>query len=246
MTYEAEKIRPYGESTEPKGAQVEKMFDAIARQYDLLNHTLSFGLDFYWRKKGLFALKDKRPAVILDIATGTGDLAIQAFRHLRPEKIVGIDLSEGMLQIGQEKVAEAGLSAQITMEAQDCMNLSFEDNSFDAVMVAFGVRNFENPDRGLQEILRVLKPGGRLMILELSSPEHFPVKQGYQIYSKWIIPMIGWWLSKSKEAYTYLPHSIAAFPQNEAMKRMLEANGFRDVYYKKLSLGICGLYVGEK
>jgi demethylmenaquinone methyltransferase/2-methoxy-6-polyprenyl-1,4-benzoquinol methylase len=247
MTYQAEKILPYADNREePKGIQVEKMFDEIAGQYDLLNHTLSFGIDYYWRKKGILALKNIRPGKILDVATGTGDLALQACKLLKPQHITGIDISEGMMQIGRKKIAAAGLTAQIELEGQDCMNLQFPDDSFDAAMVAFGVRNFENLDQGLKEIRRVLRPEGKLMILELSSPEYFPMKQGYQFYSRVIIPVLGRLISKNRVAYTYLPESVAAFPQNKALKTILEKNGFKEVQYKKLTLGICTLYFGKK
>jgi demethylmenaquinone methyltransferase/2-methoxy-6-polyprenyl-1,4-benzoquinol methylase len=242
MTYKAEKVLPYAGNDAPKGIQVEKMFDEIAGQYDLLNHTLSFGIDKYWRKKGILSLQDIHPQKILDVATGTGDLSIQAYKLLQPEKITGIDISEGMMQIGKEKVARAGLSTKIEFEWQDCMALTFPDHSFDAAMVAFGVRNFEDLDKGLQEIFRILRPGGKLIILELSSPEYFPMKQGYRFYSKAVIPTIGRVISKNRVAYDYLPKSIAAFPQNAKMKAILEKNGFRNVQYKKLTFGICTLY----
>jgi len=246
MTYNVEKVLPDSKNEASKGIQVEKMFDDIAGQYDLLNHTLSFGIDRYWRKKGIKTLKSIQPKKILDIATGTGDLAIQAFPLLFPEKILGVDISEGMMQVGREKVAQIGLQNQIEFEKQDCTNLTFEDNSFDAAMVAFGVRNFEDLDKGLQEILRVLCVGGKLMILELSSPEYFPMKQAYQLYSKLIIPTLGRLISKSVTAYHYLPNSIAAFPQNAGLKAILEKNGFKNVCYKKLTFGLCTLYVGTK
>jgi demethylmenaquinone methyltransferase/2-methoxy-6-polyprenyl-1,4-benzoquinol methylase len=222
------------------------MFDEIAGRYDLLNHTLSFGIDKHWRKKGILALKDIQPQTILDVATGTGDLALQAYRLLQPAKITGIDISEGMMQIGRKKVAQAGLSSQINFEWQDCMNLQLPDNSFDAAMVAFGIRNFEHLDKGLQEIHRVLRPGGKFVIMELTSPEYFPMKQAYRLYSKIIIPVIGRLVSKSRAAYTYLPQSIAAFPQNARMKAILEKNGFCEVRYKKLTFGICSLYIARK
>jgi demethylmenaquinone methyltransferase/2-methoxy-6-polyprenyl-1,4-benzoquinol methylase len=244
--YKAEELLPYTGENAAKSVQVEKMFDEIARQYDLLNHTLSWGIDRYWRKKGISSLKEIHPEKILDIATGTGDLAIQACKLLSPKKITGIDISEGMMNIGRVKTARSGLSDQIVFEWQDCTRMTFADNSFDAAMVAFGVRNFENLDQGLREILRVLRPGGKLMILELSFPEHFPMKQAYQLYSGLIIPFVGRIVSKSKAAYNYLPLSVAAFPQQEKMKAILEKNGFCNVQYKKLTFGICTLYGGYK
>lgn len=245
MTYQAEKIVPY-ESTENKGVQVERMFDSIAENYDTLNHTLSMGIDRGWRKKGLKALKSLNPQSILDIATGTGDLAIQANRILAPQKIVGIDISEGMMEVGRQKVAKLGLSDKITFEKQDCMALDIADNTFDAAMVAFGVRNFENLDKGIQEILRVLRPGGKLMILELSTPRHFPMKQGYWIYSKLFIPTIGRLISKDRTAYSYLPKSIEAFVQGKEMVNVLTKNGFKNAKCKTYTFGICSMYIGEK
>lgn len=246
MTYQAEKIVPFSDDDTSKGIQVEKMFDEIAPQYDRLNHTLSFGIDRRWRKKGILSLKEIQPKKIIDIATGTGDLALQAFPLLHPDTIIGVDISENMMQIGRKKAAAAGLSDAILFERQDCTNLTMETNSFDAAMVAFGVRNFENLDKGLQEIRRILRPGGKLVILELSSPEHFPMKQAYQLYSRIIIPTIGRLISKSRVAYHYLPKSIAAFPQNKELKTILEKNGFRDVGYNLFTLGICTLYFGKK
>jgi demethylmenaquinone methyltransferase/2-methoxy-6-polyprenyl-1,4-benzoquinol methylase len=245
MTYKAEKIVPYPEDA-PKHVQIEKMFDAIAGQYDVLNHLLSFGIDRYWRKKGILSLKSLRPKKLLDIATGTGDLALQAYRLLQPQAIAGIDISEGMMQIGRQKAAELGLSDVITFEKHDCRQLGMEPDSFDAAMVAFGVRNFGDLDKSLQEILRVLRPGGKLMILELSSPEYFPMKPLYRLYSQTIIPLVGRMVSKNKTAYRYLPRSVAAFPQNREMQTILEKNGFGNVCYQKLTGGICTMYVGEK
>ena len=246
MTYKAEKVVPYSDKDTSKGAQVEQMFDEIAPQYDLLNHLLSMGIDKSWRKKGIQSLKEINPQNILDIATGTGDLAIQAYPILQPQHILGIDISEGMMNVGRKKVKAEGLSEKIRFEWQNCTDLQLESGSFDAAMVAFGVRNFEDLDKGLREILRVLRPGGKLMILELSTPEHFPMKQGYLVYSKLIIPLIGKLVSKSKVAYSYLPKSISAFPQNKIMKAILEENGFTNVEYKKLTFGICTLYTAKK
>ena len=245
MVYKAEKIVPDESNDVPKSVQIERMFDEIAGQYDFLNHALSMGIDKYWRKKGILTLKPYEPQSILDVATGTGDLALDAYRLLKPEKILGIDISEKMMAIGKEKVAKAGLSGIIHFEKQNCACLQINDNTFDAAIVAFGIRNFEDLDKGLQEILRILYPGGRLMILELSSPEHFPMKQAYQIYSQ-LIPKIGRWISRSRAAYKYLPKSISAFPQNAEMAAILEKNGFSDVISQKLSGGICSLYLAKK
>ncbi|SHF42920.1 bifunctional demethylmenaquinone methyltransferase/2-methoxy-6-polyprenyl-1,4-benzoquinol methylase UbiE [Dysgonomonas macrotermitis] len=245
MTYQAEKIVPY-ESSENKGVQVERMFDSIAENYDTLNHTLSMGIDRGWRKKSLLALKDLNPQNILDIATGTGDLAIQAYDILRPQHITGIDISEGMMDVGRKKVDKLGLSGHISFEKQDCMALDIPDNTFDAAVVGFGVRNFEDLDKGMKEILRVLKPGGRLMILELTTPKSFPMKQGYWIYSRLFIPSIGRLISKDKVAYKYLPKSIEAFVQGKEMVEVLAKNGFRNARYKSYTFGICSMYIGEK
>lgn len=245
MTYEAEKIVPY-ESSDNKGAQVERMFDSIAENYDTLNHTLSMGIDRGWRKKGLKALSDIAPRTILDIATGTGDLAIEAYDILKPDSILGIDISEGMMQVARQKVAKAGLTENISFEKQDCMALDIADNTFDAAIVAFGVRNFENLDKGLQEILRVLKPNGKLMILELSTPNAFPMRQGYWLYSRLFIPTVGRLISKDKTAYSYLPKSIEAFIQGKEMVNTLTKNGFREARYKTYTFGVCSMYLGTK
>lgn len=245
MTYEAEKILPY-ESEEKKVVQVEHMFDAIAENYDTLNHTLSMGIDKGWRKKGILSLKELHPQMILDIATGTGDLAIEAYKRLKPQQIVGIDISEKMMDVGRKKVLDAGLKDHISFEKQDCADLGFEDNTFDAAMVAFGVRNFENLDQCVREILRVLKPGGKLVILELTTPEKFPMKQLYSIYSKLIIPGIGRLISKNNTAYRYLPKSIAAFSQGKEMTGIMHKNGFRKAIFKRLTFGICTMYIGVK
>lgn len=245
MSYKAEKILPY-ESPDKKGAQVEQMFDSIAENYDLLNHTMSMGIDRGWRKKGILSLKPINPQNILDIATGTGDLAIQAYRLLKPKEILAIDLSEGMMDVGRKKVLKEGLNEIISFEKQDCMNLQIEDNNFDAAMVAFGVRNFEDLDKGLKEIFRVLRPGARLVILELSTPRKFPMKQGYWLYSKLFIPTIGRLISKDKSAYSYLPKSIEAFPQGKEMADILTKNGFHNTSYKTFTFGTCTMYTGDK
>lgn len=246
MAYKAEKILPYQSSQESKGAQVEEMFDSIADNYDALNHTLSIGIDRGWRKKALRKLKTIEPHTILDVATGTGDLAIQAYDLLEPSRILGIDISEGMMNVARRKVDKLGLSDKITFEKQDCLNLTLADESFDAVMVAFGVRNFEDLDKGLKEILRVLKPGGKLMILELSTPQSFPMKQAYWIYSKLVIPTIGKLISKSNTAYKYLPKSIEAFSQGKEMTDILTKNGYKEAQCTTYTLGICSMYLGTK
>lgn len=245
MSYKVEEIVPFG-TDEKKSVQVEQMFDEIAEHYDELNHTLSMGIDRSWRKKGILSLKDLNPKKILDIATGTGDLAIDAYYRLQPDQILGIDISERMMEVGRQKVEKLGLSEKIKFEKQDCTNLQLPDNSFDVAIVAFGVRNFENLDKGLLEILRILRPGGKLMILELTKPEYFPMKQAYYIYSKLVIPTIGKIISKSNTAYNYLPKSIAAFPQGKTMSAILTKNGFSNSIFKRFTCGICTMYIGTK
>ena len=245
MIYKAEKIVPYESIDASKSVQIEQMFDEIACRYDFLNHTLSMGIDKYWRRKGILSLKAFAPQSILDVATGTGDLALDAYRLLKPKRILGIDISEKMMSIGREKAAKAGLSGIIQFERQNCIDLQLEADTFDAAIVAFGIRNFENLDKGLQEIRRVLHTEGRLMILELSTPEQFPMKQGYSIYTR-LIPKIGQWVSRNKAAYKYLPKSISAFPQNAEMAAILEKNGFSDVKFRKMTGGVCSLYLAKK
>ncbi len=245
MSYGSEKILPYNKE-EHKGIQVRRMFDAIAGKYDLLNHTLSFGFDKGWRKKGIDFLRPFAPKQILDIATGTGDLVIAMQKQLNAERIVGADISEGMMEVGRKKVNEAGLEAFITFEYQDCTALTYSDNTFDAVTAAFGVRNFEDIERGLSEMYRVTKPGGHLMILELSTPEHFPMKQLYELYSKVVIPNVGRFISKEKAAYSYLPASIKVVPQGKVMTDLLARIGYKEAKARTLTFGICSLYTGTK
>ena len=222
------------------------MFDAIAGKYDLLNHTLSFGFDKGWRRKGIRFLRPYSPKQILDIATGTGDLAIAMQKQLHAETIIGADISEGMMEVGRQKVKEAGLQDNISFEYQDCTALTFADNTFDAVTAAFGVRNFEDIEKGLREMYRVTKPGGHLMILELSTPESFPMKQLYQLYSKVVIPTVGRFVSKEKAAYDYLPASIQVVPQGKVMTDLLTRVGYKEAKARTLTFGICSLYTGTK
>lgn len=243
--YPQEKIKPYNEE-ESKVVQVEKMFDNIAPAYDQLNHTLSWGIDKYWRRKAIGLLKPYHPQRIMDVATGTGDFAIQSCNSLHPQNIIGTDISEGMMNIGREKVKQAGLTTIISFKKEDCTSLSFPDEHFDAITVAFGIRNFENLDAGLQEMYRVLTPGGHLVILELTEPEWFPMKQLYRMYSKVVIPTLGKMLSKDRSAYTYLPQSIKAFPQGKIMKEIIAKAGFKKVRFERLTLGICTLYFATK
>lgn len=240
-----ETILPY-ESGERKRNQVESMFDTIAGKYDFLNHFLSLQQDRLWRKKAILSLKSYAPESILDIATGTGDFALEAWKYLKPKEIIGADLSEGMMKVGTQKVHKAGLDAIIRFEVQDCTALTFPDNRFDAVIIAFGVRNFENIALGISEMFRVLKPGGKVVILELSRPERFPMKQLYQLYSKTVLPLAGKLFSRDNKAYEYLPASIKVVPQNEEMVKILKLQGFVQASFASYSAGICGMYTGIK
>ena len=243
--YKQEKIKPY-EGQGDKGKLVEEMFDNIAPAYDMLNHTLSLGIDKSWRRKAIKWLRPFQPQRVMDVATGTGDFAIQACRILQPEELIGTDISEGMMNVGREKVKAAGLESRISFAKEDCTALTFPDKRFDAITVAFGVRNFEDLDKGLREIHRVLDDNGKLVILELSEPDWFPMKQLYAIYSKVVIPTLGKLLSKDQSAYTYLPQSIKAFPQGEIMTDIIRKAGFSQVNFKRLTLGICTLYLATK
>ena len=245
MTYKQEKIKPYAEEG-AKGAQVEKMFDSIAHSYDLLNHALSMGIDKQWRKAAINSLRPYQPQHILDVATGTGDFALLAARELQPKALLGIDISEGMLAVGRKKVAEAGLEKTISFAKEDCLRLSMADDTFDAVMVAYGIRNFEDLDRGLSEMCRVLRPGGRLVIVELTSPVKFPMKQLFWLYSHLLMPAIGRIVSRDASAYTYLPRTMEAFPQGEAMQGILQKAGFSDVKFRRFTFGLSTLYTATK
>ena len=245
MNYPQEHIKPYGKDGK-KSEQVEKMFNNIAPAYDKLNHTLSMGIDRNWRKKAINMLRPFRPRRIMDVATGTGDFAILACRELQPDTLTGTDISEGMMEVGGEKVKQAHLSDKISFVREDCTCLSFADGSFDAVTVAFGVRNFEDLDKGISEMCRVLSPGGHLVILELSTPDRFPMKQLFTVYSRIVIPLLGKCISKDNSAYTYLPESIHAFPQGEVMQEVIRKAGFSEVSFKRLTFGICTLYMARK
>lgn len=245
MDYPQEHIKPYGKDGK-KSEQVEEMFDNIAPAYDKLNHTLSLGIDRSWRRKAINWLKPFQPKRIMDMATGTGDFAILACRELQPDELIGTDISEGMMDVGRNKVKQAHLSDKISFAREDCTSLSFADDTFDAVTVAFGIRNFEGLDKGLAEMCRVLKTGGHLVILELSTPDRFPMKQLFTIYSKVVIPLLGKCLSKDNSAYTYLPQSIRAFPQGEVMQKVIRKAGFSQVNFRRLTFGICTLYTATK
>lgn len=245
MNYPQEHIKPYNNDGK-KSEQVEQMFDNIAPAYDQLNHTLSMGIDRSWRRKAIAWLRPFFPKRIMDVATGTGDFAILACRELHPDQLIGTDISEGMMNVGREKVKKEGLSGKISFAREDCTSLSFADNSFDAVTVAFGIRNFEDLDKGLSEMCRVLTPGGHLVILELTTPDRFPMKQLFTIYSRAVIPVLGKLLSKDNSAYRYLPQTIKAFPQGEVMKEVITSAGFSTVQFRRLTFGICTLYTATK
>jgi demethylmenaquinone methyltransferase/2-methoxy-6-polyprenyl-1,4-benzoquinol methylase len=245
MNYEQEKINPYEDGAE-KAQQVEQMFNNIAPTYDKLNHRLSWNIDKGWRKKAIRSLKPFEPKILLDIATGTGDFAILAAQMLHPDKLIGADISEGMMVIGREKVKTAGLQQIISFEKEDCTNLSYPEATFDAVIAAFGIRNFANLDKGLAEMCRVLKPGGHLSIVELTSPVSFPMKQLFHIYSHTVLPIYGRLISKDTSAYSYLTKTIEAFPQGELMVRILKDAGFKQAEFKRLTFGICTMYFATK
>ncbi len=243
--YEQEKITPYGEDSE-KAAQVEQMFDDIAPTYDKLNHRLSWNIDKGWRRKAIKELAALKPQTMLDIATGTGDFAMLAAQMLKPRKLIGADISDGMMEIGRAKVKEAHLDDIITFEKQDCLDLTYPDESFDAVTAAFGIRNFQDLDKGLKEMCRVLKKGGMLSIVELTTPVSFPMKQLFWIYSHTFLPVYGKLISKDNSAYCYLTKTIEAFPQGEQMMQILKKAGFAETRFERLTFGICTLYIATK
>jgi demethylmenaquinone methyltransferase/2-methoxy-6-polyprenyl-1,4-benzoquinol methylase len=222
------------------------MFDKIAFRYDFLNRFLSAGIDTGWRKKAIRQLVADRPRRILDVATGTGDFAITSYKILKPEKITGIDISEGMLAIGRKKIEKAGLPDYIELLNGDSEAILFGDNAFDAVTVAFGARNFSNLEQGLSEIKRVLKPGGKLVVLECTKPSLPVVKQLYRFYMKFVTPGIGRIIAKNNDAYQYLNDSVLQFPEKKAFIHILNQSGYRNAFYKTLTLGICTIYCAEK
>ena len=242
--YEQEKIKPYGEGE--KATQVAQMFDNIAPTYDKLNHRLSWDIDKGWRRKAIRQLAPFHPKSLLDIATGTGDFAILSAQMLKPERLVGADISEGMMQIGRQKVAALGLQDVVTFEKEDCLHLSYNSDTFDAVTAAFGIRNFADLDAGLREMYRVLKPGGHLSIVELTSPVSFPMKQLFRIYSHTVLPVYGRLISRDTSAYSYLTKTIEAFPQGERMVDILMKAGFAEASFRRLTFGICTMYFATK
>ena len=242
--YGQEVIKPYGEGEKAK--QVEEMFDNIAPSYDKLNHRLSWNIDKGWRRKAIRQLAPFKPQTLLDIATGTGDFAILAAEMLHPQKLVGADISEGMMEIGRKKVREKGLQDIISFAKEDCLHLSYQDETFDAVTAAFGIRNFADLDSGLREMQRVLRKGGHLSIVELTSPVSFPMKQLFHVYSHTVLLVYGRLISKDTSAYSYLTKTIEAFPQGEQMVEILHKAGFSEAHFKRLTCGICTMYFARK
>ena len=238
-------VVPYKDRENSKREQVAEMFDNISPKYDFLNHLLSGGIDIYWRKRAIKLLKKSQPRVILDIATGTGDFAIEALA-LKPEKIIGVDISEGMLAVGRQKIQKLGKQAIIELRTGDSESLPFTNNYFDAVIVSFGVRNFENLLAGLTDMQRIMKPGGTCVVVEFSKPKAFPFKQVYNFYFKYILPTVGKIVSKDQSAYTYLPESVQAFPDGNDFLTIFEKAGFTNTQCIPLTFGICSIYVGHK
>jgi demethylmenaquinone methyltransferase / 2-methoxy-6-polyprenyl-1,4-benzoquinol methylase len=238
-------VVPYKEQDASKKEQVAQMFDNVSPKYDFLNHLLSGGIDILWRKKAIKLLKKAQPKTILDIATGTGDFAIEALT-LKPDKIVGVDISEGMLSFGREKIKKLGMDSVITLQSGDSERLAFEDNTFDAVIVSFGVRNFENLEKGLTDMCRVMKSGGTCVVLEFSKPQTFPMKQLYNFYFKNILPTVGKIVSKDTSAYTYLYDSVQAFPEGNDFMKVFQRAGFTQTQCLPLTFGISTIYVGRK
>lgn len=239
-------VLPYIDSDATKKEQVADMFNTISPTYDSLNRMLSLGIDTLWRKRAIKELLSSNPKYILDVATGTGDFAFDAINLLNPQRIVGVDISKGMLAIANEKIQKRNLAHVFEVRMGDSEKLLFNANEFDAVTVAYGVRNFENLDKGLSDMLRVLKPGGKAVILEFSKPKKFPIKQGYNFYFNHIVPAIGRLFSKDRAAYTYLPESVASFPDGEFFTQRMDAVGFKNTSHKPLAWGICSIYTGIK
>ena len=237
-------VKPY-DSGQSKKEEVAQMFNNISANYDFLNHFLSLGIDHLWRKRAVKQLQKQQPKVLLDLATGTGDFAIACLK-LKPEKIIGMDISSGMLEVGKQKMKKRAFDNIIDMQLGDSENMPFEDHTFDAITVGFGVRNYENLEKGLGEMLRVLKPGGQAVILEFSKPKAFPVKQLFGFYSKVLIPLFGKYISKDERAYTYLPESVAAFPEGAAFVGVLQKVGYQTSEPIRLSGGIASIYIGTK
>ena|SRR6218665_1842886 len=240
-----DKVKPYGDENKSKKEEVAEMFNRISGKYDFLNHFLSVGIDKGWRRKAIKMLEEVQPKRILDIASGTGDFAIAALK-LNPTEVIGMDISEGMLEVGRKKMEKLGVSNIVDMRLGDSEALPFEDNYFDGLTVGFGVRNYENLEKGLSEMLRVVRSGGKLIILEFSKPKKFPVKQYYAFHSKYIIPFFGKRISKEEKAYSYLPESVAAFPEGKDFTDILQKLGYKNVGRKTVSGGIATIYYGLK
>jgi demethylmenaquinone methyltransferase/2-methoxy-6-polyprenyl-1,4-benzoquinol methylase len=238
-------VVPYKDDQKSKKEQVATMFNNISKKYDFLNHLLSFGIDIYWRKKAIRLLQKEKPEKILDVATGTGDFAIEALA-LNPKEVIGVDISEGMLEVGREKIKKKNLENKISLQLGDSEKLLFNDNIFDAVIVSFGVRNFEDLEKGLKDMYRVLKPGGTTVIIEFSKPKIFPFKQIYNFYFKAILPVVGKIISKDRAAYTYLPESVKSFPDGKDFLNILEKIGFKKTTCIPLTFGISSIYIGKK
>ena len=241
-----ENITPYQSETATKKEQVAAMFNNISGTYDFLNHFMSLGIDIIWRKQAIKELKSIKPRIILDVATGTGDFAFEAINILHPEKIIGVDISEGMLDVARKKIYDRNLQHIFSVQTGDSEGLHFENNHFDAITVAFGVRNYQNLEKGLADMYRVLKPGGKIVILEFSKPKKFPVKQGYNFYFKHVTPFLGRLFSKDNRAYTYLPESVAAFPDGESFTALMDKVGFKNTKDRRLTFGISAIYTGIK
>lgn len=239
-------ITPFNDPKKTKKEQVAAMFDNIANSYDRLNRVLSAGIDLSWRKKAIRQLKEDQPERILDVATGTADMAILAGRLVKPKKIIGIDISEQMLELGRKKVEKEGLTSIIELQSGDSETIKFADNSFDAVMVAFGVRNFEKLENGLKEMLRVLKPGGKLVVLEFSRPHIKIFRSLYNLYMGIVAPEVARWFSQNKKAYRYLNQSAKLFPERQDFVNILKNTGYSNTSFKPLSAGICCIYIGQK
>jgi len=239
-------VTPYQNTQVTKKEQVADMFNNISKTYDFLNHFMSLGIDIIWRKIAINELKTLKPKRILDVATGTGDFAFEALSILKPEKIVGVDISAGMLDVAKQKINKRNLGDKFEVRLGDSEKLPFTDNEFDAITVAYGVRNFENLETGLADMLRVLKPGGKVVVLEFSKPRVFPVKQLYNFYFHYITPGIGKLFSKDSRAYSYLPESVAAFPDGNDFIGLMNKVGYQQTKNRPLAFGICSIYTGVK
>lgn len=246
MEIKAEKINPYVNDTRPKTEQVRDMFDSIAPAYDFMNRAMTFGIDKWWRTLAVKMIKKQSPHAILDVATGTADLAIKLATALPSACVTGVDLSERMIELGKQKVAAKGISDRIALQPADCLHLPFADGCFDCVTVAYGVRNFEHLSEGYSQMFRVLKPGGMICVIELSTPQSPLVRPFYNLYTRTLIPAAGRLISKDTRAYSYLPESIAAVPQGDKMLKLMSDAGFSNCKCRKLTFGTCSIYTATK